>query len=792
MKRSIGVFGFFLFLLNTAFAQFNLIGSATSSTSACYTTLQITPAATSQTGAAWNTTQLNLSNAFILQGQVYLGNNDGGADGIAFVLQRVSATAMMTGAGGGAMGYCGTDPNSASPGGGLTPSLITEFDTWPNNTDPAYDHLSIQKNGWCNHSVAANQLAGPIQMSSTSGNTEDGIIHKYKITWDPATQVYQVYFDCVLRLTYTGDLINTVFSGNPLVWWGFTGATGGAFNSQWVTCYLTSAYTPVATASPTTCSTSNGSASVSGLANPGCATFAWAPGGASTSGISGITTGTYTVTVTEWFGCPTTLTATVTSNGGGSINAAVIDSQDVSCAAGNDGFAVAGVIGGAGTYTFSWNNGSTNDTISGLSAGTYIVTITDPSGCSGMDTVVIDQPTGITLSAVGTDSPCIPNAAFAVATASGGTGALNYAWNTIPPQLNDTAVNLTAGNYTVGVTDSNGCLSTSNVTVYAPATALDATVATDAPKCLGNTIQVTSAVIGGTSPYTYLWTPSGNTATALLLTPTDTTSIVYHLLVTDQNGCIDTASALVFMHPLPVMTSIHPSDLCVSDAPLGLNFAGPAGGIYSGTGISSGAFDPTIGPGVYPLSYQYTNPTTGCSSSIQDSIRVNALPVFTIYHNPSYVSMANPFVGFSPSDTAGRAWLWSFGDGAGSFYELGHHEYADTGSYTITLLLTDTNGCSNTAYDTLLVLPNYTVFLPNAFSPDGDGKNDIFKAVGTGILSYNMVIFDRWGNAVFETSDLSKGWAGDNASDGVYIYRIRLKDFESAPHEYAGAVSLIR
>ena len=155
--------------------------------------------------------------------------------------------------------------------------------------------------------------------------------------------------------------------------------------------------------------------------------------------------------------------------------------------------------------------------------------------------------------------------------------------------------------------------------------------------------------------------------------------------------------------------------------------------------------------------------------------------------------MANPIVSFSPSDTAGRAWIWSFGDaGSGSLNELGHHEYADTGHYAIELFLTDTNGCSNTAYDTLIVLPNYSVFLPNAFSPDGDGNNDIFKAVGTGILSYNMVIFDRWGNAVFETTDITKGWGGDNASDGLYIYRIRLKDFESAPHEYTGSVSLIR
>lgn len=195
----------------TARAGYVVNGSASSTGNDCFI---LTPDQLSQVGTVWYENFMTLSYDFDMTFQVYLGNNDGGADGIAFVMQPNS-----TGLGeyGGGLGYMG-----------ISPSIAVEYDTWQND-DPPYDHISIQRNGDVNYSGA---VAGPIVASSSSDNIEDGIWHTTRITWDASTHALTVYFDGVLRLTYTNDIVANTFGGNPAVYWGFTAATGGASNLQ--------------------------------------------------------------------------------------------------------------------------------------------------------------------------------------------------------------------------------------------------------------------------------------------------------------------------------------------------------------------------------------------------------------------------------------------------------------------------------------------------------------------------------------------------------------------------------
>lgn len=168
-------------------------------------------------GSVWNKNKIDLNNSFVLDFDVYLGSNDGGADGIAFGLQQSSSSVGVAGNG---MGL-----------GTINPSLGVYLDTYQNSNlnDPAGDHISIQKNGDVTH-YSSNELAGPMTVS----NLEDNSFKRFKIEWNSITQVFNVYLINMITpiLSHTGDIVNNIFSGDPLVYWGFTGATGGGFNQQ--------------------------------------------------------------------------------------------------------------------------------------------------------------------------------------------------------------------------------------------------------------------------------------------------------------------------------------------------------------------------------------------------------------------------------------------------------------------------------------------------------------------------------------------------------------------------------
>ena len=190
-------------------------GAATQNTCNCYT---LTPAMLDVSGSVWNASKIDLNNPFDFIFNVYLGCLDAnGADGIVFMLQPISTS---VGAAGGGLGF-----------ENVVPSVGITLDTWQNelNNDPWYDHISIQTNGNLNHGT---DLAGPVQASVSNANIEDCQWHTLRIRWDPATTALNAWFDGVLRVSSTADIINTVFNNDPMVYWGFSAATGGSYNLQ--------------------------------------------------------------------------------------------------------------------------------------------------------------------------------------------------------------------------------------------------------------------------------------------------------------------------------------------------------------------------------------------------------------------------------------------------------------------------------------------------------------------------------------------------------------------------------
>lgn len=199
----------------TAQGQYILNGNATQNSCNCYT---LTQPLNNQFGSVWNSTKINLNNPFDFVFNVYLGCLDGnGADGIVFILQPLSTS---IGTGGGGMGFQG-----------IAPSVGIALDTWQNTefNDPTFDHLSIQVNGNIDHFY---DIAPLVQASASNPNIEDCIWHTFRIKWDPVTHLLQTYFDGVFRQQATIDIVATIFNNDPMVYWGFSGATGGAINLQ--------------------------------------------------------------------------------------------------------------------------------------------------------------------------------------------------------------------------------------------------------------------------------------------------------------------------------------------------------------------------------------------------------------------------------------------------------------------------------------------------------------------------------------------------------------------------------
>ena len=216
---------FILFILLSAFnsnAQYILNGSATKNNCNCYT---LTQAVNAQSGSVWNSNKISLDSSFDFHFNVFLGCNISGADGIVFVLQPISTS---IGTSGGGMGFQG-----------IAPSVGISLDTYqnaapnfPGVNDPPFDHICIQSNGYNNHDGNNNNLTPPVQASATNSNIKDCQWHVLRITWDAVNHWLRAYFDDSLRVQVQNDIVANIFFNNPMVYWGFTGATGGENNLQ--------------------------------------------------------------------------------------------------------------------------------------------------------------------------------------------------------------------------------------------------------------------------------------------------------------------------------------------------------------------------------------------------------------------------------------------------------------------------------------------------------------------------------------------------------------------------------
>ncbi|HEX5002979.1 MAG TPA: gliding motility-associated C-terminal domain-containing protein [Bacteroidia bacterium] len=262
-------------------------------------------------------------------------------------------------------------------------------------------------------------------------------------------------------------------------------------------------------------------------------TYLWS-NGVTTEDITNITSGTYTATITDANGCTVSITQSV-SEPAQPLSASAVAVTPVSCFGGNNGAVNLSAAGGTAPYVFEWSNGAITEDVSGLSAGTYSVTVTDVNGCAASVSVNISQPAAA-LSAVASASQqvfCFGGSnGSATVVAAGGTLPYTYSWSN--GAAGNAAGSLSAGTYTVTVTDSNGCSSLASVQITQPAASLSGTISQVSPALCygGSTGSVSVQISGGTVPYSYNWNTGATTQNINNLSAGN-----YSVIVTDYNGC---------------------------------------------------------------------------------------------------------------------------------------------------------------------------------------------------------------------------------------------------------------
>jgi gliding motility-associated-like protein len=560
------------------------------------------------------------------------------------------------------------------------------------------------------------------------------------------------------------------------------------------------------TSSPAYCQLATGSASVTASGGTGSYTYVWQPGGQTTSSISNIFPGSYTVQVTDANNCSQSATVVIANTPG--VVASVTNVVPPLCSASCDGSALAVATGGVAPFTYAWNTSpaQSNATAGNLCAGIYSVTITDAAGCPSTASVALTAPPALLLSAGTVPVLCIGQSATMTATASGGTPAYTYSWSPSGPLVSPT----TTTTYTVVVTDGNGCQAAPQQVTVQVNPALAVSLSGTALVCMNSLETLLASATGGNGgPYSYSWQPVTGTGNTCVDYPSANT--VYTVTLTD--GCTTlpaTATFAVTVPALPV-ASFTTADTtgCGQVCADFVNTTPNTQSAYwsFSDGFTTTTQNPThcFTPGTFDATLIITD-NNGCRDTIihPGLLTVYSNPVADFTLGPQPTTILEPNICFTDHSTPDVvSWYWNFddpNDQTTSTIQNPCHAYSDTGRYCTSLIVTNQHGCWSTSMNCLYISPYFTLYVPNAFTPNDDGLNDLFIPVGNDVDpdNYELMIFDRWGNLIFRTTTWGDGWNGTvkNGSKiaqiDAYVWKINLKDHAGQRHQLVGHVSLIK
>ncbi|MBP8033419.1 MAG: gliding motility-associated C-terminal domain-containing protein [Bacteroidia bacterium] len=196
-----------------------------------------------------------------------------------------------------------------------------------------------------------------------------------------------------------------------------------------------------------------------------------------------------------------------------------------------------------------------------------------------------------------------------------------------------------------------------------------------------------------------------------------------------------------------------------------------------------------------------------CSNTltIPDMVEVYPVPVASFFATPPVGSITDPNISFQNTSQGAVSYIWGFGDQFASGVDNSStvinpsHAYTNSGDYVVTLIATSIHGCEDRTSIPVKIDPEFTFYIPNCFTPEtADGINDIFTGMGIGIEKYEMWVFDRWGEKIYYTDDIHKGWNGKRlgheniVQQDVYVWKVKLTDVFGKKHDYIGHVTLLK
>lgn len=448
---------------------------------------------------------------------------------------------------------------------------------------------------------------------------------------------------------------------------------------------------------PAGCGASNGTATATPSGGTGPYTYSWNTAPAqSVVTATGLSGGSYIVTVTDSKGCTKTASALVNSAGPPTV--AISGSTNVSCNGGKDGTATASGSGGSAPYTYTWNSvpGQTGATATGLGAGTYDVTLTDAGGCTSTTTTIITEPSPLVLNTSSTNQVCGSSNGSATVTATGATPGYTYSWSPSGGS-SATASNLATGTYNVTVTDSKGCTKTASATVTSTGSATIIISGTTNALCSGSSDgTATSSATSGTSPFTYSWNTSPVQTTA---TATNLSAGTYKVTLTDANGCSSSVNATI-TQPTPVIVNSTNVSICPNtSATLTATGSGGTGTITYGWNPGGLAGNPvTVTPAsTTPYTVTATD-ANNCVGTNTVTITVNTSPTITV---PAATICAGSTTPLTASGATTYVWTPTAGLSSGS----GTTVTANPGT-TSTYTITGTNAAGCTGTTTVVVTVN--------------------------------------------------------------------------------------
>lgn len=514
---------------------------------------------------------------------------------------------------------------------------------------------------------------------------------------------------------------------------------------------------------------------------------------ATTNTISVNTAGTYQVTVTNSNGCKGVSSPFIVTNQtqttpvispSGSLNVCPGDSI---------------VLTSTPANSYNWSNGKTTQSIS-VPAGSYSVTVSNSSGCSA--TSLVSTVTNYVVAPIVISPPGPIVLLQGDSSLLSATGGSNYLWST---GVSAASIYVsTSGNYSATCINTNGCTQQSNsvsVTVIAGQTNL--TAAGPTTFCEGG-----SVVLSTTSQSANQWYLNNQ----LILGATDQTYSAtnggyYKASFVLLGNTVFTDSILVNVLPAPLPPSVTDTTICSGNSVL-LSVAAATGLTYKwydepsvGNMLAAGNTFQTPPLNASISFYIESKNSNNCISVSRSMLNVIVKESPSISYTYSTQALGGEFnVSFTNTTTSGDNYIWVFGDtsisGNVSYDVNPSYSYANTGQYPVTVYASNNFGCTSVYTNSIFVNTNNALFIPTTFTPNGDGKNDIFRVRGDQFLLKEMAIYDQWGTLVYRTDASLPYWDGKSQGNvlqnATYVYRINLIDQDQVAKELTGSITLIK